>query len=138
MFKNILSLLKKYRIPLLLIALGVSLAVGYAFMMGSLPKSEAYASQLGKELVFFSMNGCGHCDAMMPAWKQLVSNYGSENAYIEYKHVVAQERPDLIEKYNVQAFPTILALKDGEIAQTYEGDRSYEDLLRFANYAMTN
>lgn len=138
MFAKIISLFKKYRMPLLLIALGVALALAYAFIMRS-PQSESFhTSQLGREMVFFSMKGCGHCEKMMPAWKQLVSNYGSENTYIELKHVVADERPDLIEKYNVQSFPTILALKDGEISQKYDGNRSYEDLLRFMNYAMTN
>ena len=140
MFSKIISLLKKFRMPLLLVVIAIGCALSLAYLSGLFNKSESesYTSQLGKEMVFFSMNGCGHCDNMMPAWKQLVSNYGSENAYIEYKHVVAQERPDLIEKYGVQSFPTILALKDGEIAKKYEGDRSYEDLLRFSNYAMSN
>ena len=134
---NLFKLLKQYRTPLLILFVVVVAFFAFSYVMPS-SSGETFTSQLGKEVVFFSMNGCGHCDDMMPAWKQLVSNYGSENAYVEYRHVVAQDRPDLIEKYNVQAFPTILALKDGEISQTYEGNRSYEDLLRFANYAMSN
>jgi len=140
MLAALLYSLKNFKIVLLLVFISIFIYFAYGYLMDSKTTTtgEKFTSQLGKEVVFFSMNGCGHCDDMMPAWKLLVRNYGSENAYVEYRHVVAQERPDLIEKYNIQSFPTILALKDGEISQKYEGDRSYEDLLRFANYAMTN
>ena len=46
--------------------------------------------------------------------------------------------PEMTQKYNVQGFPTILALKDGELNMKYDGDRSYESLLQFMNLAMTN
>lgn len=139
MFSKIMKLFKKNRMLILVIIISIIVCFACCYFMRFSNKTESYTSQLGKEMVFFSMKGCGHCEKMMPAWKQLVSNYGSENAYIELKLVDADERPDLIEKYDIQSFPTILALKDGEISQKFsEPNRSYESLLRFMNYAMTN
>lgn len=94
-------------------------------------------SRLNRELVFFSMNSCGHCKDFKPVWDLLVKNYGNNN-YIDLRHVIYEERPELIEKYGVQSFPTILALKDGKINMKYSGNRTYEDLVRFLNHAMSD
>ena len=67
MLGKLMNLLKKYKIHLLVIIIA-SLITGY--MMMSNKDNETFTLQLGKEMVFFSMNGCGHCDNMMPAWKQ--------------------------------------------------------------------
>ena len=32
----------------------------------------------GKQLVFFHMNGCGHCKKMMLEWEKLESTYSGE------------------------------------------------------------
>ena len=99
-------------------------------------KNESFTtSRLNRELVFFSMNGCGHCEDLKPVWDLLVNNHG-DNQFVEIKKVIAQENPKIVEKYNIQAFPTILALKDGKLNHKYDGDRSYEDLVLFLDKAM--
>jgi len=137
MIQKILGLFKKYRMNILFAIISIAGGLLYGYLMGFFNKEQFRVSRLNREMVFFSMKGCGHCEDMKPAWELLKSNYGN-NDYIELNQVVAQERPELTEKYGVQSFPTILALKDGEINMTYDGDRSYESLLQFMNNAMTN
>lgn len=94
-------------------------------------------SQTGKELVFFSMTNCSHCQKFKPIWDLLVKNYGNTNN-IEIVEVNSDDRPDLIKKYNISSFPTIHALKDGKIVGTFNGDRTYENLVRYMNYHISN
>ena len=135
--QKILELFKKYRNQTLIVIMAIVVALLYGNYMGYFTKEEFRVSRLNREMVFFSMKGCSHCEDMKPAWDLLVNNNGN-NDYIELNQVVAQDKPELIEKYGIQSFPTILALKDGEINMTYSGDRSYESLLQFLNNAMTN
>jgi thioredoxin-like negative regulator of GroEL len=100
-------------------------------------KEKFTVSRLNRELVLFSMNGCSHCEDLKPTWDLLYNNYGNNN-YIEIKQIVAQEHPDLVKQYGVTGFPTILALHNGQILKKYDGDRSYEDLVRFMNHAMSD
>jgi len=135
--QKILGLFKKYRMQILFAIISITGALLYGHLMGFFKKEQFRVSRLNREMIFFSMKGCGHCEDMKPVWELLKSNYGN-NDYIELNQVVAQDKPELTEKYGVQSFPTILALKDGEINMTYSGDRSYESLLQFMNNAMTN
>ena len=134
--QTLLTLLKKYRTESIILGLVLLAGLFYGLIFGITPEKFT-VSRLNRELVFFSMNGCGHCEEMKPTWDLLVNNYGDNN-FVELKHIVAQDKPELTEQYKVTAFPTILALKDGKLNLKYDGDRSYEDLVRFLNYAMTN
>lgn len=136
LIQKILGLFKKYRMQILFVIIIITCGLLYGYLRFS-NKEQFRVSRLNREMIFFSMKGCGHCQDMKPVWDLLYSNYGN-NDYIELNQVVAQEKPELTEKYNVQSFPTILALKDGKINMTYSGDRSYESLLQFLNNAMTN
>ena len=43
------------------------------------------------------------------------------------------DAPELIQKYNVQGFPSIIAINDGKKIKEHDGERSVDDLQRFAN-----
>lgn len=135
LLKKILDFLKKYKmVVILIVSLFSVVLISGIFGM----KNEKFTvTNSGRELVFFSMKGCSHCEDIKPMWNLLIQNYGNNN-YIELKQVVAQDNPDLVKQYDVKGFPTILALKDGKINFEYKGDRSYEDLVRFMNHAMTD
>lgn len=134
MFKQLLTKLKNRSVMITVITV---LAVS-AFLLYKLSKKEKFTvSRLNRELVLFSMVGCGHCEDIKPTWDLLVNNYGN-NDYIEIKQIVAQEHPDIVKQYGVTGFPTILALHNGKVLKKYEGDRSYESLVKFMNHAMTD
>ena len=100
-------------------------------------KNESFDYNPHKELIFFSMPGCGHCKNFKPTWDLLLKNYGNIKD-IELIQVSSNEKPDLVEKYEIQGFPTILYIKDNKKVSEYKGDRSYEDLVKYMKYSMSS
>ena len=89
-----------------------------------------------REILFFTLDSCGHCKNMKPAWELLKNNYG-KNQFIKLVEVNAKNQK-LVDLYNVQGFPTILYVKDEKKQTEYNGDRSYEDLVKFLKHSMSN
>lgn len=90
-----------------------------------------------KELLFFTLDGCPHCENMKPVWDLLKKNYG-KNEFIKLIELNAQKDKKLVELYNVTGYPTLLYVKDQKLQKEYNGDRSYEDLVLFLKHSMSN
>lgn len=90
-----------------------------------------------KELLFFTLDGCQHCENMKPVWNLLKKNYG-KNEFIKLIELNAQKDKKLVELYNVTGYPTLLYVKDQKLQKEYNGDRSYEDLVLFLKHSMSN
>ena len=136
-FNKVLSLVKRYKRQLAMLAVAIGGALGYAYLMGFFNKENFGLSQTSKEIVFFSMPGCGHCEDFQSTFDLLKSNYGN-TAHIEIVQVKSDEKPELIEQYGITSFPTILALKAGKKVKEFSEDRTYENLIRFMNYHISN
>lgn len=98
-------------------------------------KSLLESSKSKPIIVLFFMNGCPHCEMMMPDWKRAVEQFqgGSHRgraltAEVEYS-AMASLPPQL--RTIVNGFPTILVIKDGKPGAEYAGDRSAESILAF-------
>ena len=84
-----------------------------------------------KELLLVHMNGCGHCDKLMPKWKQFVAQNKSG---IKTRAVEMSKDKSLVKKYKIQGYPTILLLgKNGKKLDTYDGPRTVDGLLDYCN-----
>ena len=136
-FNKIINFLKPFRKQVIVSSIIVALAFGYTYLMGYFNKENFGLSQTSKELVFFSMEGCGHCVEFQPTFDLLKSNYGN-TAHIEIVQVKQNEKPEMAEQYGVTSFPTIMSLKEGKKVKEYSGDRTYEDVVRFMNYHISN
>lgn len=106
------------------------------YLLKSITK-ESFDYNPHKELIFFSMPGCGHCKNFKPTWELLVKNYGDIKD-IELIQVSSNEKPDLVELFEIDGFPTILYVKDNKKVSEYKGDRSYEDLVKYMKYSMSS
>ena len=75
-----------------------------------------------KTLVFFHMNGCGHCTKMMPEWHAFEKN---NKTNIATKKIERSQAPELIDRHNIQGFPSIMLLdsKNDKI-KDYDGERT--------------
>lgn len=91
------------------------------------------------ELLFFFADWCPHCKTAKPIWDDLKSEY--ENKTINgYKVIFTEvncseesaEVERLMNKYNVEGYPTIKLLKDGQIIE-YDAKPSKETLRQFLN-----
>jgi len=81
-----------------------------------------------KELVYFHMNGCGHCKRFTPIWDEFSGKYNGE---IKLKKLERNEAGDMLDKYEIQGFPTILLLDEQGNKKVFEGDRSVSGLESF-------
>ena len=91
------------------------------------------------ELLFFYADWCPHCKSAKPIWNDLKSEY--ENKTINgYKVVFTEincseetaEVDKMMNQYNVEGYPTIKLLKDGQIIE-YDAKPSKDTLVQFLN-----
>ena len=119
--------------PMVQIALGLIIVVGVRYLI-QLLQYQYYSSSLEnfsnpKKLVYFHMNGCGHCTKMMPEWHAFEKE---NNTGVATKKLERGQAGSLIEKHKIQGFPTIMLLdnNDNKI-KDYSGPRTKSGLLEF-------
>lgn len=91
------------------------------------------------ELLFFYADWCPHCKAAKPIWNDLKAEYEHKTAN-GYKIIFTEidcseessEVESLMNKYNVEGYPTIKLIKDGKIIE-YDAKPSKETLTKFLN-----
>ena len=91
------------------------------------------------ELLFFYADWCPHCKTAKPIWNDLKSEYENKtiNGYkVVFTDVNCSEETAEVDKmmnqYNVEGYPTIKLLKDGQIIE-YDAKPSKETLTQFLN-----
>lgn len=91
------------------------------------------------ELLFFYADWCPHCKTAKPIWNDLKTEY--QNKTINGYHVVfteincseeSAEVEKLMNQYNVEGYPTIKLLKDGQVIE-YDAKPSKDTLTQFLN-----
>jgi thiol-disulfide isomerase/thioredoxin len=104
---------------------------------------DTYSSQNSNskdaEIMFFYVDWCPHCKTAKPAWNDVKGEY--ENQTINgYKVIFTEincteetaEVESLMNKYNIEGFPTIKLLKDGQVIE-YDAKPTKETLTQFLN-----
>lgn len=91
------------------------------------------------ELMFFYADWCPHCKAAKPIWNDLKAEYESKtvNGYkVVFTEVDCSEETPEVEKlmnqYNVEGYPTIKLIKDGQVIE-YDAKPTKETLTKFLN-----
>ena len=77
-------------------------------------------------LIFFSMNGCGHCKKFKPTWQEFVQ----QNSSGIRTEIVDSNEP-LTKDMDVKGFPTVMLVRGSQKVATFEGDRTVADLNAF-------
>lgn len=91
------------------------------------------------ELMLFYADWCPHCKTAKPIWDDLKSQY--QNKTINGYQLIftdvnctkeSAETDQMMNKYNIEGFPTIKLLKDGQIIE-YDAKPTKETLNEFLN-----
>lgn len=77
-------------------------------------------------IVDFYADWCGPCKAMSPIIDE-IANENIEN--LKVGKVNVDENGDLAMKYGVSSIPTILIIKNGEVAKTFVGLTEKENII---------
>ena len=144
--KNILPILaisKFVKKPINVIYLALGLILLYVIVYYVLPSNglfkenfenasvDSMLSDKSTKLVYFYMNGCGHCKNFTPIWNQFSS--ANSSSIKTYKFEQAQVR-EQIKEYNISGFPTILLLDENNAKiDEYSGERSIKALTSYVN-----
>ena len=101
--------------------------------------SESGGSSKTADLMFFYVDWCPHCKTAKPDWEELKSEYENKtiNGYnIKFVDINCTEETveieKMINKYNIEGYPTIKLLKDGQIIE-YDAKPSKDTLIQFLN-----
>ena len=81
-----------------------------------------------KELVYFYMNGCGHCKKFSPTWDQFSQGY---NGDLNIRKVERADASDELDKYQIKGFPTVLLLDGNGGKKEFDGERTIQGLESF-------
>ena len=138
MKKSLGKMFKKINLPrvLILLLVLILLALIYKTFLkeGFETTCEELPSKLNKDkqLVLFYANWCGHCKKMKPDWDSASQEVGNEKMIKVDVGEGTSEQKKMMEKYDVQGFPTILVFENGEYVSKHE-ERSKESFLDFFN-----
>ena len=89
------------------------------------------ASDKSTKLVYFYMDGCGHCKNFTPIWNKFCSANSSTIKTYKFEQSKVREK---ITEYNISGFPTILLLDENNAKiDEYNGERSIEALTSYVN-----
>ncbi len=76
-------------------------------------------------LVDFWAPWCGPCKAMNPILEELDAEYAGKISFVKMN---VDENMTVPGKYNVMSIPTFLLVKNGEVADSFVGMKSKEDV----------
>ncbi len=82
------------------------------------------------ELLDFSATWCGPCKMQKPILEEVKEKLGDK---VDVKIIDVDENQALAREHSIQAVPTVLILKDGEIAKRFTGVTAAEVLIEELN-----
>jgi thiol-disulfide isomerase/thioredoxin len=84
----------------------------------------------GMWLVEFFSPYCPHCKRLAPTWRDLADaeRHLQDSSDFHMARVNCIAQGDLCSRNNILGYPSIELFRDGTWAETYEGDRSFDDL----------
>lgn len=86
----------------------------------------------GKKLVWFYADWCGHCKRMKKEWDTASNKVNGKMVKIDLGDDNSETKK-ISEKYNINGFPTILLLNNGEKEDEYTDDRTSNAFESYCN-----
>ncbi len=103
-----------------------------AQIVEGLVNSEKSPSNKSKKIIYFYMDGCGHCVKFTPEWDNFCKNSPEKvtTEKLELKHPRAKV---LLKEFGISGFPTVVMVDDKDtLENTFSGPRTVDGLNAFA------
>ena len=88
--------------------------------------------------MLFYVDWCPHCKTAKPEWESLKSEYDGKSIngytinFMEYNCTTeSDEVSQLMDKYNIEGYPTIKLLKDGTVIE-YDAKPTKDTIIQFS------
>lgn len=131
------SLMKKYFPSGLVILCVILLLIAYVYLK---PKEgfeckpaelDTYIQSSEPTMVLFYADWCGHCTKLKPTWEQASKQANTDTTRMIKIDVGGKtpEHKELMKKYQIDGFPTILVFQNGTPAP-YKGERTVDSFLQ--------
>jgi thiol-disulfide isomerase/thioredoxin len=85
-----------------------------------------------KMFVLFYSESCGHCTKLLPKWENVATKYPDKMVAFECSSTDPKSQA-ICKKYGINSYPTMMVIDHGVAQNTYDGDRSEEDLTAFVS-----
>lgn len=142
--KKLMFLMKPkniYKVLLLFVVLAILYFIHRQFLAkeGFVSSAEDFEKNISgeKALVLFHADWCGHCKKFMPEWDKISNEINSSDNGVKLMKVECgdasnnQKHAEIMKKYSIKGYPTIISFdKLGNFSE-YEGDRSKEGITQF-------
>ncbi|XP_045111657.1 thioredoxin domain-containing protein 5 homolog [Portunus trituberculatus] len=89
----------------------------------------------GRHFIMFYAPWCGHCQRLSPAWEALAHSFEHDKS-VSIGKVDCTQYQSICTQYEVKGYPTLFWIVDGKKVEKYAGDRSHDDLKKFASTMM--
>ena len=147
---NIFSLFKKKITIIVCVVIAILLIIFlgfyyYKYVMSvkkTLYLDESFDSGKQAEFMLFYVDWCPHCKTAKPEWEKIKQEYEGKTVkgytlmFKEYNCTNENaEIEQLIEKYNIEGYPTIKLLKDSQVID-FDAKPSQSSLTQFINEAL--
>ncbi len=84
-----------------------------------------------KVLVLFYNTECGHCKTLKPEWDKAEAEMGDKMVAIDVTDSSNEEVKTITKKFNINSYPTMVVLDNGNITATYDGERTKDALVTY-------
>lgn len=95
----------------------------------AVPEPEAFIDTFteASDIVYIYSENCGWCDRFNPVWQDFSERYKGSLRIVK----VESKQPEA-RKYKVTGYPTVMVVKGGDETSLFKGDRTVENLMKFA------
>ena len=84
-----------------------------------------------KVLVLFYNNNCGHCKELKPEWDKAEAKMSDKMVAIDVTNASDEAIKAITTKFNINSYPTMLVLDNGNKMDSYEGERTESALVSY-------